>query len=111
MNEILHANIFFIIASVATIVFSILISVALYHGIKILRAVRKIVDRVEAGSAIIAEDIDTLRATIYEGGIVTRVVNLFFSRFMGGNQTEKATRPTRSSFKKINNTHGTEKND
>ncbi len=76
MSEVLHANIFFVIASVATVAFSILICIALYYIIKILVAVRAIVERVEAGSDVLAEDITAMRRFVRSGGLVAYLVNL-----------------------------------
>ena len=61
MNEVLHANIFFLIASIATVVFCILISIILYHVLKIIKSLRSIIERIEAGSERIAEDVANVR--------------------------------------------------
>lgn len=63
MDEILHANIFFIIASIGVVLFTVLLSLALYQVVKILRLVRRIVERVEVGSEVLADDIDNLRTS------------------------------------------------
>ncbi|KXJ98077.1 MAG: hypothetical protein UZ19_OD1000796 [Parcubacteria bacterium OLB19] len=89
MNEILHANIFFFIASVATVVFLILISVILYHAIKIIKSVRSIVEKVEAGSEVLAGDVANLRSQIINGGgFVTKFITLFMnnSGIFGGQE-------------------------
>ncbi len=77
MSEILHANIFFVIASVATVVFCIMICVALYHIIKLVKAARKVVERVEAGSEQLAEDLTVFRSYIAQGGILSRLFGFF----------------------------------
>ena len=77
MAEVLQANIFFFITSVAVIVFTALLCVALYYVIKILRAVRNIVDRVDTGSETIAEDISQLRSYLAEGSLISQVIGLF----------------------------------
>jgi hypothetical protein len=64
MNEILQANVFFVIASIGTVVFIVLLSVALYHVIKVIRSIRRIVERIEAGSETVAEDLRELRASL-----------------------------------------------
>jgi len=76
MSEVLHANIFFVIASVATVAFSIMICIVLYYVIKILAAVRAIIERVEAGSDVLAEDITAMRRFVRSGGLVAYLVNL-----------------------------------
>lgn len=62
MTEVLQANIFFYIASAATILFTIFICVLLYHIIRIVKAIRRIVARVDAGSEVLASDIEELRS-------------------------------------------------
>ncbi len=80
MSEILEANIFFFITSVAVIVFTVLVSVAVYYVIKILQSVRRIVDRIDAGSETIAEDISELREYIASGSLISQVIGLFIRR-------------------------------
>ncbi len=99
MNEILHANIFFVIASVATVCFSILISIVLYHLIKIMQSVRAILTRVEEGSEVIAEDLSQLRAAIMDGGIVSRLVGLFFGGTSSASPRRKRTINSRNQKK------------
>jgi len=77
MNEVLHANIFFIIASVATVAFVIMVCIAMYYVIKILISIRAILKRIEEGSDIIAEDITTVRNFVTKGGLVSHLMGLF----------------------------------
>lgn len=77
MEEVLQANIFFFITSVAVVVFTVLVCVAVYYVIRILRTVGKIVERVDSGSETIAEDISQLRSYIAEGGLISQIVGLF----------------------------------
>jgi hypothetical protein len=74
MDEILHANIFFFIASFATVVFCILTSIILYQVIKIAKAIRSILERIEAGSEKIAQDVAHVRSLVSNGGVVSRVI-------------------------------------
>lgn len=105
MNEILHANIFFVIASIATVCFCVLICVVLYHLIKIMQSIRAILARVEEGSEVIAEDLLHLRAAIMEGGIVSRLIALFF----GG--AKPSSKRKRTVSKRSHNTYGNEETD
>jgi len=75
MNEILHANIFFLIASVATVVFCIFVCLTLYHVYKIARSVRRIVERIEEGSEVIAEDVAMVRGFMRSG--IARAFGMF----------------------------------
>jgi hypothetical protein len=76
MDEVLHANIFFFITGIAVIVFTFLLSIALYHFIKLIRTLRRIADRVEAGTETLAEDFENLRTYVTEES--------FFARFFRG---------------------------
>lgn len=79
MEEVLHANIFFFIASAATILFMLLGAIALYQVIKILKTIRTIVERVEAGSDQLAQDLTTVRSFVASGGIISRIMSFFMS--------------------------------
>jgi len=48
MSEVLQANIFFFITSVAVILFTLLLCIALYHVVKILKSIRRVMEKVEA---------------------------------------------------------------
>ena len=73
MDEVLHANIFFFIASIATVVFCILTCIILYQVIKITKAIRSILERIEAGSEKIAQDVAHVRSLVSNGGVVSRM--------------------------------------
>jgi hypothetical protein len=80
MTEVLHANIFFVIASVATVVFSLLVCLAMYQVIKILRAVRRLVERVESGSEVLMEDVAQFRSFVMKGSFISQLIGFFMSR-------------------------------
>lgn len=75
MSEILEANIFFFITGIAVIIFTILLSVLLYHLIKILRSLRRVVDRIEAGSEVLANDIEQVREYFTERSLFARFLD------------------------------------
>jgi hypothetical protein len=77
MNEILHANIFFVIASIATVCFSILICFVLYQVIKIMKLVRSILERIESGSEVLASDLAHIRMFFAEGGFFSSLMGMF----------------------------------
>ncbi|MCB9810968.1 MAG: hypothetical protein H6779_04980 [Candidatus Nomurabacteria bacterium] len=102
MDEILHANIFFFVATVATVVFMILISVILYHVLRIIKSIRRIIEKIEAGSEILAGDISDLRAQFMNGGFISRLLALFmgFSNSYHSDDDEEEDRPKRRSSRK-----------
>ena len=91
MTEVLHANIFFVITSVAVVLFTLLVCILLYHLIKIVRSVRRSVDRVEAGSEVLAEDLDHLRTSFNPA----RLIQFIMSMMPGASPRKKRTRRTK----------------
>jgi hypothetical protein len=74
MSEVLQANIFFYIASAATIVFTIMVCIAMYYVIRILVAVQTIAERLAAGSDMIADDVSAMRDFVRSGGLVAFLI-------------------------------------
>lgn len=74
MTEILHANIFFVIASIGVVIFIILTSLILYQLYKVVRSIRRIVDRVDHGTEVLVEDIDDIRENLNPANIIAFVM-------------------------------------
>lgn len=74
MNEVLHANIFFIIASIASVVFFIIVCFVLYQIFKIVKLLRSILERVESASETVAQDITDIRTSLKNGGLFSRIL-------------------------------------
>ncbi len=71
MNELVHADIFFFITSVAVVVVSIGMLIALYFIIQIVRDVRAIVAKLRKAGDDLERDLTELRAQVRnEGGKV-----------------------------------------
>jgi len=70
METLIKADIFFFITSVAVVLVTIGIAVALYYIIKILRNIRDVTLRMDEGSKVLAEDLSELRGTIKREGFV-----------------------------------------
>lgn len=75
MNEVLHANIFFLIATIATVIFCIFFCFILYQVWKITRLVRAILERIEAASEVMADDVSNIRQSLAQGGLISRLLN------------------------------------
>jgi len=76
MTEILQANIFFFITSIAVIVFTLLLCVAVYQVIKILKAIRRIMDRVEEGTEVLAGDIENIRTSFNPTKLISFIMSM-----------------------------------
>lgn len=83
MDEIIHANIFFFIASVATVVFCILVSLILFQLFKIVKSLRAIMERIEAGSEQIAADVTHVRELIASGGMFSKAISFIMGSAFG----------------------------
>ncbi len=62
MGEVLLTNIFFFITAASVIVLTVFVSIAFFHVIKIIRSIRNIVERIDQGSEVLAEDLHAARA-------------------------------------------------
>ncbi len=78
MSEVLQANIFFFVTGIAVIVCTMLLCVVLYHVIRILKSIRSVMDRIEAGSEVIAEDMAHLRTYFAESSPLSRIIRKIF---------------------------------
>ncbi len=97
MTEVLHANIFFFITSIAVVLCTLLVCFAVYQVIKILKAVRRIVERIDEGSEMLAEDVDTFRSYVMEGSLVSQLVGFF----MGNRNATRSRKSRRGTGRKI----------
>lgn len=88
MTEVLQANIFFFIASVATVLFTILLCLVLYQVLKVVKSVRRMVERVEAGSEMLAEDVEHFRDFVMQGSLVSQIIKFF----MGNGRAKRRSR-------------------
>lgn len=78
MSEVLHANVFFFITGSAVIVLTALLCVALFHGIKILKSIQRIVARIDQGAEVLSEDMQSIRMHIAGGGVVRKFIHFLF---------------------------------
>ena len=91
MNEILQANIFFVIASVATVIFLILVSIALFQVIKILIAVRTVTERIASGSTQLADNVADIRDFVAGGGLLAYIMSFVTKRKSKSRSTKTKT--------------------
>ena len=83
MDEVLHANVFFFITSIAVVLFTALLCVAIYHIVKALRTLRRILDRIEQGTEVIAEDFDNVRNYFTQEGLLPRLLATLMGKRKG----------------------------
>jgi hypothetical protein len=78
MSEILQANIFFLIASIATVVFCIVVTMILFQIYKIMKTLRSILERIDSASETMSEDVAHVRKLVATGGLVSTIMGLVF---------------------------------
>lgn len=76
MTEVLQANIFFMIASTATVIFCILVALVLFQVYKIVSLIRSILERIESASEVMAEDVAHVRQLVAKGGFLSSIIGL-----------------------------------
>jgi uncharacterized protein YqhQ len=89
MSEVLQANIFFAIASFSFVLGTLFVCVILYHIIKLLQSIRRIVDRIDESSEVIAEDVSQLRAFVKEGSLVSQIMSFVFGQKTRASRSKK----------------------
>lgn len=80
MTEVLHANVFFFITTVAVVVFTILACVLVYYLIRIVRSIDRIVARIDEGSEVISEDLASIRETLHPKQLMRFAATIFGGR-------------------------------
>ena len=74
MNELLLANLFFIITGSAVLVVGTFLCILCFHLITFMRKARAALDRMEASAEALIDDVKTLRDRIANGGIFGKIV-------------------------------------
>lgn len=84
MDTIIHADIFFFVSTIALVVITLGLIVALVYIIKILRTISNVSEKVKDESDEILADIKNLRGTIKRQGFglrnVTELIKMVFGR-------------------------------
>jgi hypothetical protein len=68
MSEFLKMDIFFVVATIGFVVFALLLCVALWYAIQLLRTINRVANSVEAEAMLLKEDFDEARASIKQEG-------------------------------------------
>lgn len=100
MNEILLANLFFIITGSAVLVVGAFLCFVCYHIIKIVKITHTILERVETSAELLVEDMNALRDHLANGNIFGRILTGVIRAMT------KATHARTSSQKKKDGTNG-----
>src|SRR3989338_3680306 len=95
MSEFMKADIFFFVTTIAVILLTVGIIIALYYVVRILRSVRNVSERVEEGSKVLSEDLEELRLKMKVGGVSARLFSGMFRNTRRWFGKEKAKRESK----------------
>jgi biopolymer transport protein ExbB/TolQ len=90
MDQLIHADIFFFITSIAVVLITAILLVVLVYLVRILRDVSQVTRKVKAESELISQDIAELRQNIKREGYRFKHFMDFFSKFI--NRRKKVTK-------------------
>lgn len=89
MDSFIHADIFFFITSIAVVLVTAILVVALIYLIRILRDAKAVTGKVKEEAKLISEDIDGLRAKTRQEGVKLKNFVDFFSGFSGKKKVKR----------------------
>ncbi len=93
MTEVLHTNVFFFITGIAVIVISVIFIILLFHVIRALKSIRRILGSIERGTEVISEDMQNIRNHFASGGFVGGLLSLL--RGFSNNRDTVKERPAK----------------
>lgn len=91
METLIHADIFFFIATIATVIFTVLISIALCYLISILRSVKQATDIIKDKVETVNENLEAIQKKVVESSIF----NFIFSKKNTKSKIKKVTKNSR----------------
>jgi uncharacterized protein YoxC len=89
METLIHADIFFFVSTIALILISLGVIIAIIYVIKILHNIFHVSEKVKEGSDEILSDIHTLRADVKSQGFRIQYVIGFIKRLFGRGRSRK----------------------
>ncbi len=89
METLIHADIFFFISTIALIIISIGLVIAVIYVIKILHNIFHVSEKVKEGSDEILSDIQNLRADVKTQGFRVQYVMGFIKSLFGRGRSRK----------------------
>ncbi len=92
MSEVLQANIFFVIASIATVVFCLMVTMILYQVYKIALLVRSLLERIESASENVAAEVAHVRRLVAQGGLASKLISFVFGSRHSTSRTKKKSK-------------------
>ena len=96
MGELVHADIFFFVTTVAVMVVATILAIALVYAIGILRDVRAIVRRMRQASESLESDFNALRHSVQQKGAKAHMLVDMVLGFVSRHLAKSSARPKRA---------------
>jgi len=92
MNNLIHADVFFFVTTIAVIVVAAVFTVALFYFIGVLKNVRDVSEAIKEETDLIRDDIRAARENMKRDGFKLKHIVSLFSRFSNTKQGRKKTK-------------------
>ncbi len=93
MNTLIHADIFFFITSIVAVILGILLAVALFYIVLILRDLKHLSDLARKGGEKLAGDLDGLREAAKEEGLkISSIFDFFLAMLIRRSKKKTGTK-------------------
>jgi sensor domain CHASE-containing protein len=87
MDSVLQSDIFFFISSVSVIFITILIMVALFYVISILKSIHALTTSIKEGAQAVSEDLSQIRSKLSDKGVWMGLVMSIITMATGASKT------------------------
>jgi len=92
MDDFLQMDIFFVVTTAAVVVVAILLGIALFYVVRVLRNVDQVTRNLSEESSLIREDIAVLRTNVRTEGMKWKHFAQFFGGIAGRSSTSRSSR-------------------
>jgi uncharacterized protein YoxC len=89
MNDLIHADIFFFVTTIAVVVVGLVFTIALIYLIQILHRIRDVVGQVREETVLFREDVHQLRDSVRSEGFKIKNLLTFFNHFTKSRKSKK----------------------
>jgi hypothetical protein len=80
MSDLLKMDIFFVVTTIAVVLLTLLVAIALYYVIRLLRTLDRIGEQIEEEAAALRADLNEVRSSAKKQGLKIKELATFFDR-------------------------------
>jgi hypothetical protein len=90
MDTLIHADIFFFVTTIAVVIVTLLLAIALIYLIKVLNRIKNIAEQIREETVLFREDVHDLRDSVRREGFKLKNIADFAMGFFGRKKSKKA---------------------